>query len=145
MGPFQTASSHFINNNGESSPNYLPHTDETFLMERTSCDPAPHLILENRFKLEKNLNQCVLHFQKALEWKKRTVLVNRNIITQGCDFLFRFLLFASILVYLTTLTQILRFYYIQLCNYTFLFRFLLFASILVYLTTLTQILRFLLY
>lgn len=48
MGPFQTAGSHFINNNGESLPNYLPHTDETFLMERTSCDPAPHLGLENR-------------------------------------------------------------------------------------------------
>jgi len=94
MGPFQTAGSHSINNNGESLPNYLPHTDETFLMERTSCDPAPHLFLENRFKLEKYLNQWVLHYQKALEWKKRILLVNRNIITQGwcnkCDLLFRF-------------------------------------------------------
>jgi len=97
MGPFQTVSSHFINNNGESLPNYLPHTDETFLMERTSCDPAPHLVLENRFKLEKKINQGVLHDQKALEWKKSTVLVNRNIITQGCcnncGLLFHFLFF----------------------------------------------------
>ena len=90
MGPFQTAGSDFSNNNGESLPNYLPHTDETFLMEQTSCNPAPHLVLENRFKLEKYLNQCVLHYQKELEWKKRIVLVNRNIITQHSYVIFCF-------------------------------------------------------
>ena len=92
MGSFQTAGSHFINNNGESLPNYLPHTDETVLMERSSCEPAPHLVLGNRFKLEKYLNQCVLHYQKASNWKKIIVLVDRIIITQGlcnmCDFCF---------------------------------------------------------
>jgi hypothetical protein len=42
MGPFHGADSHFVNNNGESLPNCLPHTDETFLMERTSCNLTPH-------------------------------------------------------------------------------------------------------
>jgi hypothetical protein len=74
MGSLQTAGSLFINNNGESLPNYLPHTDETILMEITSCEPAPHLFLENRFKLEKYLNVCVLHYQKESEWKKQLCL-----------------------------------------------------------------------
>jgi hypothetical protein len=58
------------------------------------------------------LNLCVLLYQKALEWKKEIVLVNRNVIAQGgcnkCNLLFRFCYsllywFIYVMIYLTAI------------------------------------------